>query len=250
MLKPNNPNQPQRMTRASQITQGTFVRVYFNLHRKCFSVQARNASGGWVVIAHVNDITLTGVTPHVSQSGRARVKRENRKNVHALVTGNVVKAEFAPDFDTQGDKVTYNPYKLTGFARIADVALLQFGEFVRLSVGKGGGIKVIGGTFGVPGSAVDLSDATLVVTSADFNNDEPSETVYHFKTSTGLVYSKATNALNLTEGRAAWAFCDEREREQAQASENHAFVPSCFDSVVTIEPTPHAGEGCGVEGIL
>lgn len=202
MFKPNNPlTNPPRMTRASQITQGTFVRVYFNLHRKCFSVQAKNASGAWVVIAHVTGIHLSDVEPRVSQTGRERVKRERRKNVHALVTGYVVKAEFAPSF-AESDDLTYNPYTLVGFARKSDNALWKGSQFVQMSVAPGQrGMRGIGSTFGLEGSALDPNPGSPVAPVVE------DDTV-------------------------------------------KAFMPTCFESVVTVEPTAHAGAGMGVEGIL
>lgn len=90
------------------------VRVYRNLHKKCFSVQAKE-NGRWLVIAHCHEIYLTGVTFKVSQAGRERVIREQRKNVHAFIEGTWVQY---PDNDgafRDSRVVKYNPYKSAHF---------------------------------------------------------------------------------------------------------------------------------------
>ena len=86
------------------------TRVYFNLHKKLLSVQAK-VNGNWKVIRHVNEIMLSDVKFRVYEAGRQRVLNEKRKNVHAFIVGNLV--EEVPD-----DKMTtvrYNPYQLERF---------------------------------------------------------------------------------------------------------------------------------------
>jgi len=85
---------------------GLKVRVYRNLHKKCFSVKCMKSQR---VIAHVDSITLKDVTYPVSQAGRARVLAERRKNVHAYVQGIVKSAEISDIAKMK--KVCYNPYK-------------------------------------------------------------------------------------------------------------------------------------------
>ena len=84
--------------------QGKRVRVYRNLHKKCFSVKCMKTNR---VIAHVKEITLTNATFPVSQSGRKRVLKEKRKNVHAFVQG-IVDNNVLVYGNT---KICYNPYK-------------------------------------------------------------------------------------------------------------------------------------------
>lgn len=95
------------------------VRVYRNLHKKCLSVQAK-VNGRWKVIKHVNSIYLEDVTFKVSQAGRQRVLRENKKNVHAFVIGwyselynDAVTAVPPSLFNVK--RVCYNPYKHDSF---------------------------------------------------------------------------------------------------------------------------------------
>ena len=83
------------------------VFVYFNLHRKCFSVKALEGINKGRVIKHAFFVALENVTFKVSEAGRQRVLKEQRKNVHAGVVGTLVNS-----LDVVGsERVTYNPYK-------------------------------------------------------------------------------------------------------------------------------------------
>lgn len=83
------------------------VFVYFNLHRKCFSIKALEGASKGLVIKHAYFVALNNVTFKVSESGRQRVLKEKRKNVHAGVVGTLVDS-----LDSVGsERVTYNPYK-------------------------------------------------------------------------------------------------------------------------------------------
>jgi hypothetical protein len=88
------------------------VFVYYNLHRKVWSIKALEGENKGRVVAHRRDVVLERPTPKVSDAGRQRVLRERRKNVHAGLVGewtdrNLLMAE--------GDEITYNPYKYTSF---------------------------------------------------------------------------------------------------------------------------------------
>ena len=63
------------------------VFVYFNLHKKCFSIKALEGADKGRVIAHRDTVVLDGCKLLVSEAGRQRVLREKRKNVHAGVSG-------------------------------------------------------------------------------------------------------------------------------------------------------------------
>jgi hypothetical protein len=89
---------------------GRDVDVYFNLHRKVWSVRDRKTRR---VIAHVDKIMLANVTFKVSAAGNARVRAEGRKNVHAFARGRVVDLAGGKVFN--GVPITYNPYKHTTF---------------------------------------------------------------------------------------------------------------------------------------
>ena len=72
------------------------VYIYFNLHKKVWSVRQDGK-----VVAHTKYIMLKDARFLVGQAGRKKVLREKKKNVHAGVSGYVV--ERVP--------VHYNPYK-------------------------------------------------------------------------------------------------------------------------------------------
>lgn len=88
---------------------GKKVRVYFNLHKKVFSVQDRKTG---LVIAHVNNLCLEDVKYNVRQGGREKVIREKKKNVHAFIEGTVC---LPIEANLGAEPVTYNPYKYDSF---------------------------------------------------------------------------------------------------------------------------------------
>lgn len=63
------------------------VFVYFNLHRKLWSVKALDGKARGKVIAHCERVIVRGASFKVSEAGRQRVLREGRKNVHAGIVG-------------------------------------------------------------------------------------------------------------------------------------------------------------------
>lgn len=96
------------------------VFVYFNLHKKVFSVRAMEGENKGRVIAHTKTIELRDAVFKVSQAGRERVLKEQRKNVHAGVQGQWV--DWSGDNVDGLDAVTYNPYKYDSFVSVADQA--------------------------------------------------------------------------------------------------------------------------------
>jgi hypothetical protein len=102
------------------------VRVYRNLHRACWSVQARCLSRTsnryeWRVVFHAANVVLDGARFEVNEAGRQKVLRERKKNVHAFVVGSLV--SFARPggmndgraTDAYIRPVTYNPFKAPTF---------------------------------------------------------------------------------------------------------------------------------------
>ena len=94
------------------------VDVYFNLHKKCLSIKKTHGR----VIQHAQEVELKNVRFIVSQSGRERVLREKRKNVHAVVRGELIwSSENIDKASTEyKDVVTYNPYKYSSFVMAQD----------------------------------------------------------------------------------------------------------------------------------
>ena len=102
--------------------QGVKVYVYFNLHKKCFSIKALEGNCKGLVVAHADAVSLKDVAFKVSEAGRQRVIKEKRKNVHAGVVGYL--EGFADNSTTGYKQAYYNPYKTRTFMS-GDVALLQ-----------------------------------------------------------------------------------------------------------------------------
>lgn len=86
------------------------VKVYWNLHKKCFSVQHKGK-----VIEYTDHIILVNAEFKVSQAGRARVLREQRKNVHAFVVGEYYREPTSYLIFCSYTKVSYDPYKNDSF---------------------------------------------------------------------------------------------------------------------------------------
>ena len=84
------------------------VEVYFNLHRKLWSVV--DLSTG-LVVEHVNEIAIANPVFTVQPAGRAKVIRDGRKNVHAFVRGHRMETTPQVFSDESGVPVYYNPYK-------------------------------------------------------------------------------------------------------------------------------------------
>lgn len=97
------------------------VFVYFNLHRKCLSVKALEGERKGRVIAHADRVMLSDVTFKVSEAGRQRVIREQRKNVHAGVVGTFITSDITHGFMSRIEQllvpIKYNPYKFDTFVK-------------------------------------------------------------------------------------------------------------------------------------
>lgn len=66
------------------------VHVYRNLHRDCLSIVAREGEHKGRVIGYADAVGLLDAHYKVSQSGRCRVLREQKKNVHAVILGELI----------------------------------------------------------------------------------------------------------------------------------------------------------------
>lgn len=101
-------------------------RVYFNLHTHLFSIQAWDADKkGWRLYKHLDKVHLKDVTFKVYESGRQRVLREKKKNVHAYVLAKKI-VPFSPliltelFFQREWWRITYDPYKYDSFVYVKD----------------------------------------------------------------------------------------------------------------------------------
>ena len=94
------------------------VEVYFNLHKHVFSV--RQCSTGRVIL-HTDKVHIRDPQFVVRKSGRDRVLREGKKNVHAFVRGEITHFDdFDPDY-LDYSLVSYNPYKFDTFVDVHDM---------------------------------------------------------------------------------------------------------------------------------
>ena len=84
------------------------IEIYFNLHKKTWSVRQ-----GGKVVQHTNFICVRDPQYVVRKTGKEKVRREKRKNVHAFVRGYV--ENRLPTFPKKNMFVTYNPYKNDSF---------------------------------------------------------------------------------------------------------------------------------------
>ena len=92
----------------------TWVEVYYNLHKKTFSV--RHAGRVWF---HTNVLTLRNCKFAVQPAGRAKVLKEKKKNVPAFVRGFFVRGDAHTNHRMlHADQAMYNPYKTSTFVDV------------------------------------------------------------------------------------------------------------------------------------
>ena len=89
------------------------VWVYFNLHKKLFSVMQNG-----IVQDHTHYIILKDVEFVVRPAGHAKVLKEKKKNVHAFVKGYVDHDEDLTKLGTSFYAVKYNPYRCDSFLSV------------------------------------------------------------------------------------------------------------------------------------
>jgi len=109
------------------------VFVYYNLHRKVWSIKALEGDMKGRVVAHRSEAVLENPRPKVSQAGRKRVLRDRRKNVHAGLVG------VWHDRDIllmEGDVITYNPYKHKTFVYADNLSPFTGASFALMKNGK------------------------------------------------------------------------------------------------------------------
>lgn len=94
------------------------VSVHRNLHTDSLTIKVEN-----LVHGHAQMVVLSNATFNVSEKGNEKVNEEGRKNVHAHVKGEIVKACDVEDVEAMYEKlesygytrVYYNPYKVKTF---------------------------------------------------------------------------------------------------------------------------------------
>ncbi len=105
----------------ADLLEGQKVEIYRNLRKKCYSIRQKGK-----VIAYLgftNELILRGVKFVVQPAGRDRVRRENKKNVHAFVRGTVIRTgglEREGILRRCGRMVRYDPYTMDSFEATQD----------------------------------------------------------------------------------------------------------------------------------
>lgn len=122
---------------------GIKVFVYWNLHKKCWSVKALRGRFKGKVIGHTQTLQLHACEFKVSEAGRQRVLKEQRKNVHAGVVGYVITdvvkyLDQAVKLTCEGenDTVSYNPYLFPCFYRKGSGKFVHAAFLVQMCVNK------------------------------------------------------------------------------------------------------------------
>lgn len=92
------------------LKEGQRVFVYFNLHKKCYSIRDHKTG---LVVAHADSLNLYNVTWKVGQAGRKKVLETGTKNVHAGLLGNFTERKMIVSNSTK--EATYNPFKYDSF---------------------------------------------------------------------------------------------------------------------------------------
>jgi hypothetical protein len=103
------------------------VRAHKNLHNGLWSVL--NPSTG-LLLRHVEEVELADVRFHVSETGRARVLRLQKRNVHAYALGTLVYLGKSRARSHRGwRRFTYNPYRAAHFVTVpSDTPVLTAGR--------------------------------------------------------------------------------------------------------------------------
>lgn len=122
------------------------VRVYKNLNDGLISIKLRTTG---LVIAHCEEITLGDVSFKVYESGRQRVIKQKRKNVHAYVEGEILSVKGLKPYKGRGitipeeksaqafdSRIFYNPYKTANFITSSDI-IVESCEICRVSFHEG-----------------------------------------------------------------------------------------------------------------
>ncbi len=113
---------------------GTYVQVYRNLNRACWSVRLRGK-----VIGHVSTMTLQDVTLIIQQAGQTRVRVTGQKNVHAYARGKLGQADAATaaTLRTRYDPRTRNTFQLENGTPVHACAIATFDLQGRMFVAPG-----------------------------------------------------------------------------------------------------------------
>jgi len=112
------------------------VFVYFNLHKRVFSVKALEGAEKGRVIGHRTSLAIYSPVFKVSEAGRQRVVRERRKNVHAGVVGFLTAPYDWTKELVEWTPVLYNPYVFSSFVTMLGKPVHK-SQFARMNIVNG-----------------------------------------------------------------------------------------------------------------
>lgn len=120
------------------------IEVYWNLHKKLYSVRALEGPNKGRVIDHSNCVSLRDVSFVVQPAGREKVRREKRKTVHAFVRGTrIYESREMPNCKLGATQVTYNPYHNDTFMERGTCNPIYHADVVVMGMWKTGGPPVV-----------------------------------------------------------------------------------------------------------
>jgi hypothetical protein len=107
------------------------VRVFKNSKHGCYNIMQNGK-----IKASAKQIWLKDVEFLVRESGRQRMLRERRKNIHAYVVGELLDFVHPEDAKTlarlEGRNATYNPYRFSSFVDRETEAPLKTANMAQL----------------------------------------------------------------------------------------------------------------------
>lgn len=117
------------------VTDGQEVRVYRNLTEDVWSIKM--AKKPYHVLGHAESVVLVDCEYKVSEKGRQRVIREQKKYVHAVVQGKIVLNGAEEKIKgLSAEEVTYNPYKYETFVKVDTLEPIHEADTVYLANSK------------------------------------------------------------------------------------------------------------------
>ena len=106
------------------------IRAYRNLNIRSHVAYSLQSQKTRKVVGHLPEVYLTDAKLVVSEAGRQRVLKEQRKNVHAFAVGNLEPYASRP---TKGwVKIRYNPYLFDSFVLASDQTPIKSAKAVSL----------------------------------------------------------------------------------------------------------------------
>jgi hypothetical protein len=112
------------------------VWVYFNLHKKQWSVKALTGDKKGRVIAHLDSIKLTDIHYRVQPAGLRKVRDTGVKNVHAGVVGWWDGDECGVGVPQMYRRISYNPFVRDVFYDVESLLEAEPSPVAILSRGK------------------------------------------------------------------------------------------------------------------